>query len=435
MNPAPVEACRVLEIGCGAGGNLIPMACALPNSRFTGVDLAAEPVAEGMSMIDGLGLKNVIMHARDLREIGPEYGEFDYILAHGVYSWVPEEVRESLLAVCRARLAPEGIAFISFNSLPGGHMRQMLREMMLHHVRDTEDPVARIRQARAFLETLLSTHYWPKDWRPMRDSEVKALLNLQDGGLYHDELAQFNQRFYFHEFLAAAHRHRLEYLGEAEPYHMFDLSESHGGPVHNFLERVQYLDFLKARRFHQALVCRAERPLNRAVTPQQMSGFLFSSSAQRVENGRIEGLRGVSLSDADEVSSRIALTLGQVYPLPVAFDELLPYTGNKEALAEILFALVVTGFADLHVYSFPCETRLTERPCVSRLVRYQAARSPFVTSARHETIELDQMGQRLVELADGTRSQAEIAEALGPEALDNVVAGLKWMAAHALLEA
>ena len=295
--------------------------------------------------------------------------------------------------------------------------------------------MARIREARDFLETLLRARQWPEAWQAMRDLEVKAILDWDDGGFYHDELAPYNRRFYFHEFVAALHRHQLEYLGEAEPHEMFDLSQGPEGLAGDFLDRIQRLDFLMARRFHQALVCRSERPLNRAVTPEQMSGFLFSSSARRDDSGHIEGLRGVRITSAGEASSRVALALGEVYPRPLAFDELLPYAGSPEALSEILFPLALSGFAGFHVYGFPCEERVTERPRACRLVRYQAARSRFVTNARHVTVELDEMCRRLVQLADGTRSHREIAAALGPEgAHDQVVPTLKLMASRALLD-
>ena len=125
MKPAPVERCRVLEIGCSDGGNLIPMACALPESRFVGLDLAAGPITEGKNAARDLKLDNLALHACDLREIDESWGEFDYILAHGLYSWVPPEVRERILSVCRERLSADGIAFISYNAYPGGHIRQI----------------------------------------------------------------------------------------------------------------------------------------------------------------------------------------------------------------------------------------------------------------------------------------------------------------------
>src|SRR5258707_3967292 len=79
MNPPDVEHCRVLEIACGNGGNLIPMAFGLPKSDFMGVDLAAKPVEIARERIARLRLKNIRVEQVDLMEIGPDFGEFDYI--------------------------------------------------------------------------------------------------------------------------------------------------------------------------------------------------------------------------------------------------------------------------------------------------------------------------------------------------------------------
>ena len=140
MSPAPVERCRVLELGAGDGDNLIPMAFGLPHSEFTGIDFAAGPVADGARVIERLGLGNIRLLAMDLMEVGEDFGEFDYIIAHGLYSWAPAEVREHMLALCRRHLAPAGVAFISYNAYPGCHIRQMLREIMLYHTAGMEDP-------------------------------------------------------------------------------------------------------------------------------------------------------------------------------------------------------------------------------------------------------------------------------------------------------
>jgi len=115
MAAAHPERCRVLEIGSSDGGNLIPMALALPESNFTGIDLAERAVARGCAMIDALGLGNIRLQQMDLMHAGAEMGEFDYIIAHGVYSWVPPEVRDHLLSICRTNLAPQGVAYISYN--------------------------------------------------------------------------------------------------------------------------------------------------------------------------------------------------------------------------------------------------------------------------------------------------------------------------------
>src|SRR5262245_30352504 len=99
MRSAPVERCRVLELGCGDGGNLIPMALVLPESRFLGLDQAGEPIGRGRATISALDLRNVELRQEDLhtfaRGVHAEQEPFDFIVAHGVYSWVPEDVRQA----------------------------------------------------------------------------------------------------------------------------------------------------------------------------------------------------------------------------------------------------------------------------------------------------------------------------------------------------
>ncbi|MBI1879375.1 MAG: class I SAM-dependent methyltransferase [Chloroflexi bacterium] len=84
MQPAPVERCRVLELGCAGGGNLIPMAYSLPDSEFIGIDLSARQIAEGQEMVAALGLRNVSLKQTNILGIASDFGRFDYIIAHGI---------------------------------------------------------------------------------------------------------------------------------------------------------------------------------------------------------------------------------------------------------------------------------------------------------------------------------------------------------------
>ena len=133
LKPPAVETARVLELGAAAGGHLIPMAEQLPRGSFLGVDLSARQVADGQETIRALGLTNVELRPADLTGVDESFGTFDYILAHGVYSWVPEAVRDHLLRACRRNLAPNGVAYVSYNTLPGWSMRGMIRQMMAFH--------------------------------------------------------------------------------------------------------------------------------------------------------------------------------------------------------------------------------------------------------------------------------------------------------------
>jgi SAM-dependent methyltransferase len=119
----------VLELGCSDGTNLISMARELPQSEFFGIDSASRAIAQGKQTIDDLSLDNVWLQQLDLMEFAANDVAFDYIIAHGVYSWVPDPVRDRILAICSECLSQNGIAYVSYNAYPGGHIRDMVREM------------------------------------------------------------------------------------------------------------------------------------------------------------------------------------------------------------------------------------------------------------------------------------------------------------------
>ena len=130
-----VATARVLEIGCASGGHLIPLAAAWPKARFLGVDISPVQIAAGRDRIARAGLANIALDARSLHEIGAEDGAFDYIICHGLLSWVAEPLREALLRVVAERLAPNGVAMVSFNVLPGWRLIQVARDSLLLHAR------------------------------------------------------------------------------------------------------------------------------------------------------------------------------------------------------------------------------------------------------------------------------------------------------------
>src|SRR5262249_30408638 len=133
MTPPPVERCRVLELGCAAGGNLLPLAAALPGSRFVGIDLSRRQIDDGRPGREALGLRNFRLRHRSILDVGADFGQFDYILCHGVYSWVPAPVQDKILEVCAGHLAPNGVAYVSYNTYPGWHIPGAVRAMMRYH--------------------------------------------------------------------------------------------------------------------------------------------------------------------------------------------------------------------------------------------------------------------------------------------------------------
>ena len=425
MSPAPAGSCRVLELGCGDGGNLIPMALTLPQSTFEGIDLAETAIEQGREVVSALGLRNITLRPLDVMQASG-LGEFDYIVAHGLYSWVPADVRDRLFHVCRSNLAPQGIAYISYNTYPGFHRREMFREMMLYAVKDVEEPLDRVREAATFIQALASNAPREGFTRVLFDDELRHLAEGEPWYLFHDDLAAINYALYFYEFIAQAQRHRLQYLGEADfnemqddifPDSVIDGLQRFAGS--NIVLKEQYLDFIKGRRFRQTLLCREEVALDRQIRPEQITRYYIASQARPVlaGDGTLEEFRGPygASMKTDYAPARAALLrLGDLWPQTIQFSELLAMAGGDAApLAEILFHGYRIGLLELHTAPAHFSVSPGDFPLASPLARWQAQRGALVANLRHNTVELEDILDRYLLLAlDGRHDRAALMRGL-----------------------
>ncbi len=449
MTAARPDRSRVLELGCGDGGNLIPMALGLPESEFTGIDLSEQAAARGRAMSHALGLKNISLQQMDLLEVGADLGEFDYILAHGVYSWVPPEVRDGVLRICRANLAPDGVAYVSYNAYPGFHRREMFRGMMLHHVRNVREPASRYQEAVRLIAELAKCKLDDQRTRILFEEEGQHLSETAPWAVYHDDLADTNRAFYLHEFVADARRHQLQYLGDADFFEM--QAETYPEPVAEGLERFagtdvvvkeQYLDFIKGRRFRQTLLCRDEVALDRSLGPERIAELYVASPARSVSaspdlrEGVAElfrGPRGAAL-ETDCAAAKIALCrLSEIWPQAIHFPELLR-EGDAARLAEVLLQGYRVGLLELHTLAPQFAAIAGECALASPLARLQVSQSPVVTTLRHTLVELDDAVDRgLLLLLDGTRDHAALLEELRDVSGEPLELRLARLAKEALL--
>src|SRR5262249_6844556 len=154
LTPPPVASCRVLDVGCGDGANLLPMAAALPGATFVGCDLSRRAISAAREAVAQLGLANGTLVEGDPRELPGARRPVGYILAHGLYSWVPVEVRDALLALADERLSANGLVFVSYNVYPGCHVRQAAWETLRFHVAALDGARARLDAARALAAAL-----------------------------------------------------------------------------------------------------------------------------------------------------------------------------------------------------------------------------------------------------------------------------------------
>jgi methyltransferase-like protein/ubiquinone/menaquinone biosynthesis C-methylase UbiE len=439
MKPAQLSHCKVLELGCAAGGNLIPMATTLPDAHFVGIDLSQRQVSEGQAQIKELGLKNIELKHVDLKDIDKSFGEFDYIVAHGIYSWVSEDLQEKILEICQKNLSANGVAYISYNTYPGWHFRGMIRDMMMYHAGHIQDAGFKAGQARALLD-FLSTSVPTQDnaYGIMLQNELNMLRAEQDSYLLHEQLGVNNEPTYFYQFAERAARHGLQYLGEADFHTM--LTSNFPKEVDETLKRIsneivrteQYMDFLRNRTFRQTLLVKQEVALNRNLTFENVQQFLIASPAKpssaniEIQSNKLESFvlpNGFTLSTPQPLIKAAFQYLSEQWPKAVSFDDLLKTARTrikdsqsteqeKQLLGADLLTAYATNIVQFRTEESPFITTLSEKPKVSEIVRAQAKTRNSVTNQLHERIVIDVFSRSLISLLDGSRDKEAILDEL-----------------------
>jgi len=415
MAPPPVSRWRMLEIGCGDACNLVPLAFEYPEGRFTGVDRAALPLAQGRDMAAKLGLANLELYDADLRDWKPD-GEFDYIIAHGFYSWVPVEIRDRLLELCAAALSPGGVAYVSYNTLPGGHLRRYVWDLLKFHTRRAASPRIRIERAHEMARLVAAL---PVD-DPGRAAIRKEMENVLERGseaIFHDDLSAINDPVYLMDFIGHAARHGLQYLGDAEPVR--DDVRDLPWAVEDWLEARQYGDYLACRKFRESLLCRNQIPLDRVLSLDRFLALAAASRAQPVEpqpDGaqKFELPQGRSLTTNHPLVKDVLCFLASRWPGSVSVSG-LPLGGYPpEDAADMLMRLVEAEAIEFWQQPPRVATAIGERPAASPLARLQLSLGlTMVTNQRHQSIDLpDESGRALVSLLDGTRDREALAAAM-----------------------
>ncbi len=281
VDSVPPTRCRVLELGCASGGNLIPMAARLPESRFLGIELSELQAREGAARVTELGLANCEIRQANLLELGDEGQRYDYIITHGVYSWSPPEVRARIMELSSQLLSPQGIAYISYNSHPGWRMRGMLRDMLLYRVRGIQAPADRLQAAREYLdfleaglEELEAVHV------DFLRYEIDRIRQAHPSYLYHEYLEAYNDPILLQDFIGEAGQRGLDYVCDIElsmqlPAFLGERAEQILNLIEDPIERLQQADFLLNRNFHQSLLCHQALRPSRQPDIDQLRNFAW----------------------------------------------------------------------------------------------------------------------------------------------------------------
>ena len=420
-----VTRARILELGCGRGGHLLPMARSLPDATLVGVDRAARQIEEAHAIAAATGLGNVTWHAASFEDAPLDDG-FDYVVCHGMASWVPPATRRALLRRIAHVLAPGGVAYVSFNVLPGWYERLAARDW-LRFAGGTDAPAPALA--------------WLAERVPPERAEYKHLLDTVARRLAHTDAA-----YATHEYLADAHHPELvgrvlaeaadaglAYLGDAIPQstalELADpavVARADGLAVH---DAQQLLDFVAGTAFRRALFVRADTAASRAWRwPRRLDVGALASlrlASRLVPEGDATGDAGeagierftaadLTVEVAHAGTRRALRALADAAPAALGWQDLVARAGADEGLAEELFEVwLATAALDLHAFAPALATAVSARPRACPVARWHAMHGGPLTNAWHQEVVLPEpLVRAVLALADGTRTPDEMARAM-----------------------
>ena len=421
---------HVLELGCASGGNIIPLAAQYPSARFTGLDLSARHIEDGRKRVIACGLGNISLQQADLARFVPDARAFDYVICHGVFSWVPRPVQDAILRICRDALAPNGLVAISYNVLPGWHLRTVVRDICLHYAGAEDGPQRRVARARAALEQIAQASPEHQPYGMSLRAEARRLRHMPAAYILGEFLASDNAPCTVQDFIARAGRSGLDYLCEA------DLSASVPRTLDPALQDClasigtgraaveQRIDFLTGRTFRCSVLVRQPTVGRGPMPSAERLGSLHVASPLHLDAaGSTDAVamfrdgRGSRVSTSDPMVRQALISLEAAYPATVGLDELAAVSASDTTVAGVMRArigdalLPLVLFGQASVSSLPLHVgrAADERPRVWAFARMEAASGqPWVTSLCHVGVPVYPVLRALLPYLDGLHDRAAL---------------------------
>lgn len=391
VDAPPIATARVLEVGGGTGLSALALAAGWPDARVTSVDIDPAATALGAHWATAAGLENASVRCADLLDAAAIEGPFDYVSAHGVFAWVPRPVADGLLALIARVLAPTGVAFVSYNALPGSTPRLAIRDRMLRGCAGLTDPAERLAAARAALAGIDADSDTPMTAAFAR--AAAETIEVPDAVLLHDELGDVYEPAHVADVVARARAHGLEFLGDSS---VGRLNEMFGGDADPVLVATD-ADWRQFRSFRQTLLVRHGVPVTRTPDLAALRRLWVASAATETAPGEF-GARRYRIAVGDRALGDAIRRLIAVAPGRVAVGEL----GLDEAREAALVRLVDAGIVSLHAGPAPFTLEPAHPPIASALTRLAIAQGlPFVPALDGRALALSPDSAAVVAACDG----------------------------------
>ena len=343
----PTEGYRVLELGCGDGGNLLPMAWYRRHASFVGIDGAGSQIEQATAHAEQLGLGNLrFLHADFLEAAAMLEGHFDFILAHGVFSWIPDAARDALLRLCAEHLSPGGLLYFNYNTQPGWAVRGLVRDFLLAQTQNITGLHARAEAARHACQVLTEgmADDMEHPYRQLMHNEFEFVNNSHVSYIAHEFLSEYNRPYWRRELLAIMSEHGFSYVADADFNYPWGREDPNFG---RWLEEHQLvggglddtIDLLRYRQLHSPIFTRGPVEF-REVTADEMSELYLASELDHQAESTFVHPNGIEIEVSDERLRNTFDALRKVWPVghkvrevcapePDFYDDLKLLNGNQ----------------------------------------------------------------------------------------------------------
>ena len=428
LRPPSIDKARVLEMGCGAGGNILPMASTMPGGQFLAVDQSEQKVEMAKVAATASGLGNIdFLVCEDLMALERiEASAFDYIILHDLYSAVPLDIQTALLPICGRLLSESGILYVRYNTYPGWHGRDLVRAFMLRAAFGADTPEQRVSIASHALDDLIVAYARTGDaYAKLLEDEKAKINSMHDEVLMQDLLGVENHPVYVDDFLELADEANLQFISEANvaasrAENYSPEAQRQLSLIKNIIQREQRIDFILNRSTRQTLLCKSGQVVQRRIDPIWLAEF-YLASPLRPMGPDLDGESGEAFFGTPD-GQRIGLTapkaIAALNHLAIAWPNFIPaldlakIVGDSAVVAQLAIDLYPRNWIDLLPRDPLFIKTPGQFPMTTELARWQIAQGEGVTDLRHRSIAItDKFTRQLIPLLNGQNDRQNLVAA------------------------
>lgn len=433
-----VENANILEIGCAFGGNIIPLAQQFPKAKIIGLDLSPKQIAVGQNAVKTMQLNNIELLQQDITTYDVPTKRFDYIICHGVYSWVPEPVRQAILQVISKGLNDNGVAFVSYNTYPGWKIREVYRDAMRYRSTSVESIQEKVHYGFGMLDFFKAHLPKKTPWGVAINQYYDAIRQADPSYVAHEYLEVVNDPFYFHEFIQSAKENKLAFIAETDfQNHFFSqipLDEKALGMLKkeangDIIRLEQLHDYLSNRTFRQTILSHQNAAQKSTVGKEEISYSIMnklhingSFIKQKVKKSKryqwLAELDGCNLTFQNTpvtqfIFNELNAKAGRTVSVHALWQQANQKKLSQTDFYNCMLELIIQRAVNIRTRALT-KTGNIDKPTLSqsnRALLHWLQKNPdtiTLSSIFHEPLEVDVVMEEIAPLLDGTHKRSDL---------------------------